>query len=90
MDKNQMMLIFLAVCAVLFFISFFRKKMEVFINFLLRAVFGVIGIYFMNEALLAASITSGVGINLVSASVSGVFGISGIALLYAVTFYKNI
>lgn len=61
---------------------------EWFLNTVLRSIFGVIAIYFINAALANAGISLGVGINGVTVLTSGILGIPGLAALYGIGIYK--
>ena len=67
----------------LFMISL-RKKMEFLLNFMLRAVTGMIAVFLINEALAAQNVSVLVGINPWTALTSGILGIPGVALLYGI------
>ncbi|MBQ8596627.1 MAG: pro-sigmaK processing inhibitor BofA family protein [Lachnospiraceae bacterium] len=64
-----------------------KSRAEWVINFVLRGIMGMLGIYFIN--MLTASQASGaaVGYNLLTFFISGVLGIPGIALMYGIHFY---
>jgi len=64
-----------------------EKKSGIIINFLVRAVVGVTLIFFINEYLMTKGIDANVGINLINFTVSGVFGVPGIILLYGIGLY---
>lgn len=64
-----------------------KNRMEILLNFLLRAVFGLIAIYFINSFLQGRGIEGSVGINPVSFLTSGILGFPGVALLYGINFY---
>lgn len=56
-------------------------------RFIVRMILGTALILVVNECFLMKGIDSGVGINLISMMVSGVFGLPGTVLLYAVGMY---
>lgn len=64
-----------------------KNRMEFLLNFMLRAVFGLIAIYFINSFLQGQGLGGSVGINPVSFLTSGILGFPGIALLYGINFY---
>lgn len=88
MEKLNGMIIILIVCALVLFIVAFGKKIEWMINFVLRAVMGTIGIYFINYFLLSQEISTGVGINPVTVLTSGLLGFPGLIVLYGINFFK--
>lgn len=63
-------------------------KKEWLLNVIMRSIFGVIAIYFINEALAGAGISLGVGINGVTVLTSGILGIPGVVALYGIGLYK--
>lgn len=58
------------------------------INFIIRVVIGLGLIFFINEYLSYKQIEVAVGINPVSAVVSGFLGVPGVVLLYGILVYK--
>lgn len=63
-------------------------KKEWILNVILRSIFGVIAMYFINAALAGAGISLGVGINGATVLTSGILGIPGLAALYGLGLYK--
>ena len=57
------------------------------INFLLRAVFGAIGIQVINAILLSQNVSVFVGLNPLTLCTAGTLGISGIGLLYGIAAF---
>lgn len=78
----------LVVCALVLVIGAFGRKIEWIINFVLRAVMGTIGIYFLNSYLLTKQISIAVGINPVTVLTSGILGFPGVVVLYGINFFK--
>ena len=64
-----------------------NNRIEKILNFMLRAVFGMIAIFLINSLLTSRGLGEGVGINPLSLLTSGALGLPGIALLYGVHFY---
>ena len=58
------------------------------INFLLRAVFGAIGIQVINAILLSQNVSVFVGLNPSTLCTAGTLGISGLAALYGILFLQ--
>ena len=54
------------------------------LNFLLRMVFGAIGIQIINAVLISQNITVFVGLNALTLLTVGSLGISGLGLLYGI------
>ncbi len=84
MDMMQGLWWILGACGVVLVIVMFRKNTEILVNFLLRMVMGVIGIYFVNQFLAAQNIAIAVGLNPASLLTVGGLGIPGFALLYGI------
>lgn len=59
-------------------------------SFLFRAVVGMFLIFMINQVLAAKGIALQIGLNPVTFATSGLFGMPGVALLYAVSFYGGI
>lgn len=57
------------------------------LNFLLRVVFGAIGIEIINAALLSQNIAVFVGLNGLTLLTVGSLGISGLGLLYGIAAF---
>ncbi|MBO5210169.1 MAG: pro-sigmaK processing inhibitor BofA family protein [Lachnospiraceae bacterium] len=88
MEKFGGMAAILIVCVLVLFIGAFGRKIEWLINFVLRAVMGTIGIYFINYLLISQQISTGVGINPVTVLTSGILGFPGLIVLYGINFFK--
>ena len=56
-------------------------------RFIKRMLFGIALILVVNECFLMKGIETGVGINLISMMMAGIFGLPGTALLYVVGMY---
>lgn len=87
MEKFGGIAAILIVCVLVLVIGAMGRKIEWVINFVLRAVMGTIGIYFLNGLLLARNISVVVGINPVTFLTSGILGFPGVAMLYGINFY---
>lgn len=57
------------------------------LNFLLRMVFGAIGIQIINAILISQNIGVFVGLNILTLLTVGSFGISGLGLLYGISAF---
>lgn len=76
------------VCVLVLLIGAFGRKIEWIINFVLRAVIGTIGIYFLNNFLIVRDISVAVGINPMTVLTSGILGFPGLVVLYGINFFK--
>lgn len=88
MEKFGDIAAILAVCALVLIIGAMGRKIEWLINFVLRAVMGTIGIYFLNGLLIAQNISAVVGINPMTFLTSGILGFPGLIVLYGINFFK--
>lgn len=57
------------------------------LNFLLRMVFGAIGIQIINAILISQNISVFVGLNILTLLTVGSLGISGVGLLYGISAF---
>ena len=64
-----------------------RTKALKVLNFLLRMVFGAIGIQLINALLLSQNISVFVGLNVLTLLTVGSLGISGLGLLYGIAAF---
>ncbi|MBQ8662572.1 MAG: pro-sigmaK processing inhibitor BofA family protein [Eubacterium sp.] len=67
-------------------IGILRRKAEIVLNFLVRMVVGMVGVYVVNLILAQKGIDLAVGLNAVSALTLGSLGFGGFLLLYGVLF----
>ena len=61
---------------------------DLVLNFLLRVIFGIIGIYTCNTLLSSFGIGFFVGINLLNLLTIGTLGISGFGLVFAIAAFS--
>lgn len=80
----------LIMCMIVLAIVFFKNKMEILLNFVLRAVVGITGLYFMNLFLTGQGLFMTVGINPITVSAVGVLGLPGFVMLYGISFYNTL
>lgn len=78
----------MGVCVIVLLIGAMGRKVEWLVNFILRAVMGTIGIYFLNYLLAAQNISMAVGINPLTVLTSGFLGFPGLIVLYGIHFFK--
>ena len=88
MESYGGMVAILGVCLLVLMIGAMGKKVEWLVNFILRAVMGVVGIYFINLLLTFQEIGVSVGINPVTVLTSGFLGFPGLAVLYGIRFFE--
>lgn len=81
-------IVMLVVCAAVLLIGALKKRAEWLLNGCLRAVLGVIVIYFVNGFLEKQGIDICVGINAVTVLTSAILGFPGVAALYGLGFYR--
>ncbi|MBP3477447.1 MAG: pro-sigmaK processing inhibitor BofA family protein [Lachnospiraceae bacterium] len=78
----------MGVCVIVLLIGAMGRKVEWLVNFILRAVMGTVGIYFLNYLLAAQNISMAVGINPLTVLTSGFLGFPGLIVLYGIHFFK--
>ncbi len=88
MDTRNSMLAVVGICVVVLLIGFLRRKAELILNFLVRSVLGVMGIYLINTLLAQVGIAGAVGLNAISVLTVGSLGTGGLGLLYGILFYN--
>lgn len=71
----------------LLIIAFIKHKMEWFVNYVLRVVLGVVGIYTINSILRMNAIDCFVGLNSFNVFMVAILGIPGFALVYSLGIY---
>ena len=76
--------IIIGMCVLVLFIVLFRRKMEFILNFLIRSLFGLVGIFFVNQLMIMEGINVEVGMNLFTLLTSGILGFPGVIMLYGV------
>ena len=90
MDVRMSMQILAGVCGLVLLILVMKKKMQFFLNFLLRTGVGTATILWVNSILLKQGIAVSVGLNVWSLLTSGTLGIPGVALLFAISALQNL
>ena len=86
MEQAESAFIIIGMLFIVIFIGAVRRKTECVINFVLRMVFGMVFIYFANQAFRYFGMNITVAVNPVSILTSGFLGVPGIAVLYGVQF----
>lgn len=87
MEHPENLLWIIGAAVLLFAISFLGKKAEWFLNLVLRSVFGVIFMYFLNWGIEILGFTVAVGINAATALTVGILSFPGILVLYGLAVY---
>lgn len=87
MEHPENLLWIIGAAVLLFAISFLGKKAEWFLNLVLRSVFGVIFMYFLNWGIETLGFTVAVGINAATVLTVGILGFPGILVLYGLAVY---
>ena len=67
-----------------------KHLVDLFVNFVARAVVGAVLIYFVNQFLASKGIIANVGINPITMAASGTLGVPGVVLLYGITFSQSL
>ncbi len=87
MDKETGMIVIIGACLMVLVLVTMKNKAELLLNFCLRAVMGGIAIFGINVFMEMCGLSVRVGVNMASLLVSGVFGVSGVSLLYAIAAF---
>lgn len=66
------------------------KKVEWVVNFVFRALLGVVLLYCINSVLVSFGVKQVPGINEINIASIGLFGMPGILMLYAIMVYYNV
>ncbi len=82
--------IIIGVCLLVLVLAIVFKKIEWLVNFVFRALLGVVLLYCINSVLVNFGVTKVPGINGVNVTSIGLFGMPGIFLLYAVMIYYSV
>lgn len=64
-----------------------KSKADWIVNFLLRGIMGMLGIYFINMLPVVSESGAVMGYNVLTFLISGILGLPGIALIYGINFY---
>ena len=88
MNQPENLLWLIGAAVLLLILSFFVRKAEWLINFVLRSIMGTIAIYFINIWVTFLGFTTVVGINAASVLTTGILGIPGIVMLYGLSIYE--
>lgn len=86
MDLRYGIIAVAGICVLVLVIGILRRKAEFVLNFFVRMVIGLVGVYVVNAILAQKGIDLSVGINAVSALTLGSLGFGGFALLYGILF----
>lgn len=88
--KGMTFAIIIGVCVLVLVLAIVFKKVEWLINFVFRALLGVVLLYCINSVLANFGVTKVPGINGINVASVGLFGMPGIFLLYAVMIYYSV
>lgn len=88
MNLEKAFIFILVVCAIVLIIVFAKNKVEMFVNIVLRMVFGVVSLHLLNTLFVSQGIDVLVGVNLGTIGTIGALGAPGFVLLYAIAFFN--
>lgn len=88
MTQNQIILLFSIVALLAYLISCIKKRPAILLAFLGRGAAGLSFIYFFNMFCTTRDIITCVGINPITVTVSGILGIPGVLLIYAINLFR--
>lgn len=87
MDQTKISYLVIMIGILLLLTVALKWKFEWLLNILLRSIFGIIGMHFLNIFLAGMGISLGIGINPVSVLTVGFLGIPGFLALYGLGLY---
>lgn len=88
MDRGMGMLVLGAICIIVLAIGFLRRRAEIILNFVVRAILGALAIYMINILLAGAGIKAAAGMNIINILTVGSLGTGGLTLIYGILFYN--
>lgn len=88
--KGMTYIIIIGICIVVILLAIFFKKIEWLVNFVFRALLGVVLLYCINSVLVNFGIQKVPGINEINIASIGVLGFPGVLMLYAIMIYYNV
>ena len=88
MDKATGMFVMAGICVIVLAIGFLRRKAEMILNFVVRAILGTMAIYMINLLLESIGLEVAAGIGPINVLTVGSLGTGGLALLYGILFYN--
>ena len=84
MDNTIGIVMIGAACLLVLLVAAMRSRTQILLNFILRAVLGLLIIYFVDSFLDGRGIPVHVGLGAVSLVMSGLLGAPGVLLLYGI------
>ncbi len=84
MSNERGIAMILIMCAVVLVIVLLRRRMDLVVGFILRAVSGVVCIYVVNQIMLRVGFGGTLGWNPITVLTSGFLGIPGLIALYGI------
>lgn len=90
MENYEGILLIIGICFLVLAVVLFKRKAEIFVNFILRSVMGTLGFYFLNQVFASQGICTTMGINPATICTVGCLGISGFIMLYVILFYHTL
>lgn len=88
MSQNQILLIIIGICLIVFIISLFIHQKEIILRWLIRGAVGGAFIFMVNLILSFFNIGSPVGVNFLTITTSSVLGSPGVVMLYIIGIYQ--
>lgn len=79
-----MVLVFFSLIAIILLFVALRMGSELFMNIIMRGIFGTLGIYCINQVLIWQNISCVIAINFITVITAATLGFPGIIMLYAI------
>jgi len=88
MTQNQILLIIIGICLIVFIISLFIHQKEIILRWFIRGAAGGAFIFVVNLILNFLNIGCPVGVNLLTITTSSILGSPGVVMLYIIGIYQ--
>lgn len=85
--ESQIFVIIIVICVGLLLFGLIKHRFDLLVNFGLRIIVGLLGIYLLNGILNSFKLTLGVGTNGITALTIGLLGVPGFLLVYGIAAY---
>lgn len=87
--KDIIFIVIIIVCLASIGVCIFRKRMDLIMDFLLRACVGSAAIYLLDFAITLSGYQLTVGVNAFTVLSNGLLGLPGFILLYGLAFFYS-
>lgn len=88
MQQNEIIILLLCITLILYILSCIKKRPSTLFLFIGRSIAGLLYLYFFNSFCMARGITTSLGMNPITVSLSAFLGIPGILLAYGANLLR--